>query len=366
MKKVMICVFLFIMMISFVRSNTALISHASSDKVETEFVIVDENEEYLNSGYNCIVGDLFISEDNIMYEIYYVDHELSIAYAREKTVVELPKVEMSPTSIVPVNTYQKRIGMYHTHNDESYVIGDGYDSVYGEGGIMDIGDAFAKELKKHNITVYQNDTLHLPHDSKAYVRSKKTAQSLLSSVSLDAIFDVHRDGVPRKQFLGEVNGKETSKIRIVIGKSNPNYKTNLEFALAIKAYADEKYEGLIKDIYIGSGNYNQSLYKTALLFEMGTYLIEKDFVYSSLPYLADTIDKVMYTDAVESPETNGSFGESILDLNGEKVSESVGKDESSNGEKSVLIAIFVIIVGGGIVIVLVKNIKLLKRKKRKK
>ncbi len=364
MKKLLVCIFLFIMIASFGCTEPILTAHANSEEVE--FVIVDENEDYINSGYNCLVGDLFISEDNIMYEIYFVDHELSIAYAREKTIVELPKVDSDPTSIVPVSTYQKRIGMYHTHNDESYVIGDGYDSVYGEGGIMDIGDAFARELKKYNITVYQNDTLHLPHDSKAYTRSKKTAQSLLSSVSLDAIFDVHRDGVPRKQFIGEVNGKTTSKIRMVIGKSNPNYNINLNFALAIKAYADEKYPGLIKDIYIGNGNYNQNLYKTALLFEMGTYLIEKDYVFSSLPYLADTIDKVMYTNAVESPETNSSFGENILDLNGNDLTSSVENIDGDDGYKNAMIVFFVTIVGGGIAIIVIKNITLLKKKKRKK
>ena len=179
---------------------------------EREFLILDEFGQVINGGYDCQEGDMFVAGDNILYEIYHVDFESGQAYAREKVKVQLPKVEKNVAKIKPIKSGKKAIGIYHTHNDESYVLGDGYDSVYGEGGIVDIGDLFMNELKKKNITVYKNDTLHLPHDGNAYTRSKKTSQKLLNDYSLDAIFDVHRDGVPRNQFLGSVNGKSVSKI----------------------------------------------------------------------------------------------------------------------------------------------------------
>ena len=94
-----------------------------------------------------------------------------------------------------------------------------------------------------------------------------------------------------------------SKVRIVIGKSNSNYATNLDFALAIKSYADEHYSGLIKDIYMGSGHYNQALSKTALLFEMGTYLVEKELVLESTEYLATVVDKTLFSTIVEDENT---------------------------------------------------------------
>ena len=348
---------------------------------ESVYQILDENFIEVNSSYDVVVGDMFISEDNMLYEIYEIDEKFLIAYARRVEKVDLPKVE-EPNKISQIKTYDKKIGMYHTHNDESYVIGDGYDSVYGEGGIMDIGDAFARELKKFNIQVYENDTLHLPHNSTAYARSKVTAQKLLNSVSLDAIFDVHRDGVPRKQFVGEVKGREMSKIRIVIGKSNSNYAQNLQFAKEIKAYADKNYPGLIKDIYMGSGNYNQNLSKTALLFEMGTYLIEKDYVYSALPYLADTIDKVIYTDAVSSTENekqneDNNKNEPLENNNSEIPNNSTNQESVENviedkktenintSTKSVFIAIFLLsVVGGGILLFLI-NLREIKKKRKK-
>ena len=340
---------------------------AYAQEEEEVYLILNEDSIYINSSYDVQVGDMFIAEDNVLYEIFEVCDESLTAYARPKKTVQLPEVEQNPNEIIPISSYEKRIAMYHTHNDESYVIGDGYDSIYGEGGVVDIGDAFASELKKHNIKVYKDDTLHLPHDSKAYVRSKLTAQNLINSVEPDAIFDIHRDGVSRKQFLGEINGKEGSKIRIVIGKSNPNNAVNLELAMAIKAYADAKYPGLIKDIYIGSGNYNQNLSKNALLFEMGTYLIEKDYVMSSLPYLADTIDKVMYTTAVEMPSEE-NYGESILeeDSNSSVKLESSASKGVNDTTKWVMVGVFIsIIVGSGIILV-VRSLKILKKKRKKK
>ncbi len=334
--------------------------YALAENEEVEYIIYDENNIQINSAFDVVVGDMFISEDNTLYEIYFVDENILCAYAKEISKVELPKIKEG--SVEKIKTNNKQIGMYHTHNDESYVIGDGYDSIYGNGGIVDVGDAFVNELKKYNIKVYKKDTLHLPHDSSAYSRSNKTAKDLLNSYSLDAIFDVHRDGVPRSQFIGKVNGKEMSKIRMVVGKSNANYSINLDFALAIKAYADKNYTGLIKDIYMGKGHYNQALSKTAMLFEMGTYLIEKDYVYSSLPYLADCIDKVLYTSVVEEGEEEG-FKAEIKDIQEEDVVLEDGKLNKS--QKKAMIAFFITFIGGVIVILAYKSLRKPKKKKKR-
>ena len=154
-----------------------------------------------------------------------------------------------------------------------------------------------------------------------------------------------------------------SKIRMVVGKSNSNYQKNLDFALAIKAYADKNYPGLIKDIYMGKGHYNQALSRTAMLFEMGTYLIEKDFVYSSIPYLADCIDKVLYTSVVDGGEEEGGFREEIKDTQGTEVTLNE-EPEINNSQKKAMIAFFVTFVGGVIVILTYKTFKKSKKKKR--
>ena len=297
---------------------------AVSSVMEEEYQIYNEKGERINTAQTCAVGDMFISADNVLYEIVKVDYEKKIAFAIRKISVTLPKVNTKVGAYTQIQTNKKVICMYHTHNAESYVLGDGYDSIYGKGGVMDIGSAFLSELNKVGINVYRSENLHLPHDTYAYSRSKTTAQSLISQYSPHAIFDIHRDGVARSQYIGSVAGKTTSKIRIVIGKSNVNYASNLDFALAIKAYADKHYSGLIKDIYMGSGHYNQNLSSTAILFEMGTYLIEKEYVMSSLPYLADTINKVMYTTAVQAPSGSESMGDIIAGSNSSNINTNNG------------------------------------------
>lgn len=189
-------------------------------------------------------------------------------------------------------------------------------------------------MESLGITVYYNEDLHLPHDSGAYTRSQSTASNLLRN-GLDAIFDVHRDATPKSEYITTVNGEKMSKVRMVIGSANVKSAINKEFALNIKAYADEVYPGLIKDIYIGRGNYNQQLSERALLFEMGTNLIEKDLVKKSTLPLAKTIDVVLYgtksasSKSVADVDTNNSSGD-ILDTG------MVGNNSTSSATNSTL------------------------------
>ena len=81
---------------------------------------------------------------------------------------------------------------------------------------------------------------------------------------------------------------------MVIGASSANFEENQKFAYSIKGYADSAYPGLIKDIYIGKGNYNQQLSSKAMLFEMGCENIEKELVLKSTECLAKTLDVVLY------------------------------------------------------------------------
>ena len=182
-----------------------------------------------------------------------------------------------------------------THNDESYTPTDGYDSIYGAGGIHDVAKMLKSQLESKNYNVVLDETLHIPHNSSAYSRSGLTATKLFNSYNPDALFDIHRDGVSKSYYYTNQNGENLSKVRIVVGKSNPNYQNNYQFAKTLFATGNAMYPWLFSDIYSGSGHYNQALKDTCLLFEMGTYLIEKEYVYNSIPYLVDAIDSVLYT-----------------------------------------------------------------------
>lgn len=269
----------------------------SSAKTTPNYYTVHEKEtnKVLFTRGEVEKGDQYISSDNKLYEIDSVNESTKTGTAVFVENVTLPKlnVKRREGAVVASAATKKVVGVYHTHNDESYTPTDGYDSVYGKGGIHDVGAKLVKNLEKCGMTVYYDETLHLPHNSGAYTRSQATASRLLQK-GAHAIFDIHRDSTPRKEYVTEVNGKQMSKVRMVVGKGNINSSANKEFALKIKAYADEVYPNFIKDIYLGRGNYNQQLTNAAMLFEFGADTIEKDLALNSTLPLAKTLDVVMY------------------------------------------------------------------------
>ncbi len=293
--------------------------HANTDDEYSCYTVYDSTERenvLFRKGDFVNVDDEYISSDNKLYVIESVNEEEKYAIAKYQEDVKMPVYNISKKNdINSVNASAgKKIGMYHTHNDECYDSADGTDSVYGKGGIHDVGKKLKSEFENLGITVYYSEDLHLPHDSGAYSRSEQTASELLRN-DLDAIFDIHRDATPRSEYITTVNGQTMSKVRMVVGSANVNSELNKEFALSIKAYADQVYPGLIKDIYIGKGNYNQQLFKRAMLFEMGTNLIEKEYVLKSTEPLAKTIDVVLYgtqqasSESVEGLDTANSSGD---------------------------------------------------------
>ena len=170
---------------------------------------------------------------------------------------------------------------------------------------------FEDNLKEKGIDAVFSDEKHDPHDAGAYRRSRQTAVRLIKeNMPVRAVFDIHRDAVPKSHYIAKVNGQDMAKVRIVIGRRNQNRKANQELAYKIKAVADKAYPGLIKDIFLGRGSYNQELSPRSLLFEMGTFENSKEAVQKSTAYLADVIQKTMYGGNIKdrSEQTDESKG----------------------------------------------------------
>lgn len=278
------------------------------------YSIYDEDFNLLFQKDIVAVGDGYL-KDNKYYEVVYIDDDNMQGFAKFVKYVKLPSVDVS-NSIMPIKIEDRTICMYMSHNDESYLPTDGYDSIYGNGGIKDVALAFKSELEKYFIDVYLDDTLHIPHDTQAYSRSSKTAKSLLSTYKPDALFDIHRDATSRKFYVTNVNGKERGRVRIVIGKANPNKDLNEEFALYLMAVANKLYPWLFTDIYYASGHYNQALDSKAILFEMGCHLIEKELEIESMKELAEVVTTALYNTTVNS-------GTGDLTINGTETSEDI-------------------------------------------
>ncbi|MBQ7351930.1 MAG: stage II sporulation protein P [Clostridia bacterium] len=261
------------------------------------YSVYDEDFKLLFQKDIVAVGDGYLSDDNKYYEVVYVDEDTKNGLAKFVREVKLPEVDFS-SGPIPIKIERRVICMYMTHNDESYVPSDGVDSVYGNGGIRDVAIALKSALEKHFVNVYFNDALHIPHDTKAYSRSMVTAKSLNDTYKPDALFDIHRDATSRSFYVTKVNGRERGRVRMVIGKANPNMSVNEEFALYLMAVAKEMYPWLFTDIYYASGHYNQELDGKAILFEMGSHLVEKELEMESMTELADVITTALYNTTI--------------------------------------------------------------------
>ena len=98
---------------------------------------------------------------------------------------------------IPVETKKKpTIAIYHTHSDESYIKGDGKESIEGNGGIYDVGKIFADRLRQLGFDITYSDANHNPHDIMQQSLAAH-GYAIVRKSSPDVIVDVHRDAVPR-------------------------------------------------------------------------------------------------------------------------------------------------------------------------
>lgn len=379
MKKLFSVIFTFLVFtcalisLSMPKYNSAISQSVSVNKYYTVYSDESKKNVLFVKGEDVSAGDMYLSHDNKLYEIVSVNDKDKTAIAKFVRDEKLPKLNVKAKS--NANTFKsnsdknnsekkvanaadfaqfemknearaksavkKKVGVYHTHNDESYYTPDGVDSVYGKGGIHDVGKALVNNLEKLGIDVDYREDLHLPHNSGAYTRSQVTASALLQN-GVDAIFDIHRDSTARKYYLTNVNGEDMSYVRMVVGSSSSNYEENKKFAYMIKSYADEVYPNFIKDIYIGKGNYNQQLSTNAMLFEMGCENIEKDLAIKSTENLAKIIDVVLYGSENASEEALNDVDLSD-DYGNKTVIEGLASRSGTNGKVNSNETLFVVL-----------------------
>lgn len=244
----------------------------------------------------CETGDEYISGDNQHYRVTDIHRENQTATVEHLGKADMPDVSwLNMESSQPVSAVgSKKIALYCTHSDESYIEGDGTQSTDGRGGIYDVAGQLGQALEKLGVSVEISQETHLPHDAGAYRRSRSTAVALLKGQP-NAIFDIHRDGIPDPdEYATRVGNKDMSKVRLLVGKGNQNKDANLSLAKQIKAVGDQMYPGLIKDIYMGKGTYNQDLAPRSVLLEFGTHTLNKERVLASAQPMSEIIYKALF------------------------------------------------------------------------
>ena len=303
---------------------------ALADTAQNEnniYIIFDSKGEQIFESNFVEIGDKIITNELKEYEIVEIDDNNHVGYAEYNGRYEMPQIIKDESGLKFAPNITKKVGLYMTHNDESYVPTDGTESIYGAGGIHDIAKDLKKQFEALGYEAYLDETLHIPHNSSAYSRSALTAQNLLKN-DLDAIFDVHRDGASRSLYVTKADGVERCKVRIVVGQKNPNYESNLQFAMYLVSIAKEYCPWLFLDIYYAKGHYNQALSNKALLFEMGSHLVEKELVLASTKELATIVDKTLFSTIVQE-DSSLLVTENIDSKNKENIVSNV-LDTSSN------------------------------------
>lgn len=279
--------------------NKPLAPQSESMETNSYYVVRDTlGLTVLETGLPVHVDDQYIDEHNVRYIVIKVDGKSAVADIITDTESAAGGPDPSAAAIplanqsIPAQAGAARhVVIYHTHTDESYVPSSGQASQPSAGDVFTVGNILTDSLQKSGISVTHSTAAHDPHDINAYNRSRKTLAQLLKEQP-DAAFDIHRDSAPASAYITTINGVDTSKVMIVIGRSNPNMKTNLNYASNIKATADSLYPGLIRGIFMGKGDYNQDLYPTDILFEVGTETISIDLAENAARFLGDVITRV--------------------------------------------------------------------------
>lgn len=270
------------------------------------YTMVDEKGEVImRTARQIVVGDEFINRQNHYYRVKAVEGERARAVLVEKIVLAEPtkenflqRVDRLLRNAIPVQqgegeALNRRIGIYNSHGAEAYIEGDGAESQIEGGGILDVGDELAKALERRGVEVIRSRETHVPHDAGAYQRSRRTVEEILKQ-NPDAIIDVHRDAVPKEEYLEKVEGQERVQIQLVVGRQNQNIAPIRAFAEGLKKQSDEKFPGLIRGIFMARGNYNQDMSPRAILIEVGSHTNQKEQALESMNLFAEVITAYKY------------------------------------------------------------------------
>jgi len=190
--------------------------------------------------------------------------------------IETPKPNETPSVPVP-GAKGIIVGIYNTHNNESYAGDGGPEHRFGENGdVVTVGETLKKALEKNGIGAVHSTQIHDAIDfMKAYSYSVTTATQMTKDYpNMKILIDVHRDGFPAgvAKRTTTVKGQTVSRVMVVIGKKNPHWQINEALAKELMALAEKKYPGLFMPniSYAEDARYNEHLSDGGLLLEFGS------------------------------------------------------------------------------------------------
>lgn len=243
-----------------------------------------------------------------------VGSEIRIELAKQQDGV--PQLDLSGE--------EPRILIYHTHTTEAYTQTEQYP--YEEAGewrtrendrnIVAVGEKLAQLLREeYGFSVLHDTTDHEPPKlGTAYSRSVLTMEKYREEYPSIAMFiDVHRDaGKTHEEGTDYVviDGQKVARMMFVVGTGEgatgtgfgekPDFNANYALAKAITERLLAVHPGLMRNIRVKTGRYNQHISNQCLLVEIGHNINTFEEALAAVPYLAEAIAACADGDAAQS------------------------------------------------------------------
>ena len=254
------------------------------------------------------MGTIYNLEELSDYE-YLLSHFYTVEPTTAVTAQELDAEKLLAEDMTIDRTVDgPQILIYHTHSQEGFA-----DSVPGDPSttIVGAGEYLAELLRNRGYKVMHVTSVYDLVDGKldrneAYSRAEKEISQILEEYpSIQAVIDLHRDGVNENTHLvTEINGKPMARFMFFNGLSqtpegpisylaNPFREDNLAFSLKLQLKAEEYYPGFTRKIYLKGLRYNQHLRARSALVEVGAQTNTFEEACNAMMPLAELLDMVL-------------------------------------------------------------------------
>lgn len=223
------------------------------------------------------------------------DSQPPLAAASAPLIEEAKKEQTKPLTSEPL------IGIYCTHSAESYIPTSGQSSTSGKnGGVYQVAKSIQAALAEKGINAVVCDTIHdYPNWKLSYQNSLASMKTLKGKYpSIEMFIDVHRDSaIENISTVTKIDGEKVARLMLVVGSNqrlqHDNWKQNLAFAQRIGDLLDQQYPGLLRDVRVQSGRYNQHFSTKAILVEFGSTENTQEQAQKSAYLFADIVSQVL-------------------------------------------------------------------------
>lgn len=204
---------------------------------------------------------------------------------------------------------QPVIGIYHTHDWESYISEfpafvarepKDLDKINSENHskrtVMEVGQKLALRLKELGVgTVYADYTHRELGYDYAYKSSRATIKDILGEYpTVKVLLDLHRDKGWGLDLTTNIGGKKVAQVRCIIGNGNLHWDQNKAFCDQLMQRLERKYPGMTLPTRVqGPDTYNQDVINGAILLEIGGAMNQYAEAERAAVYLADVLAEMV-------------------------------------------------------------------------